>query len=169
MNINSIIFQHAAIGDYVFLIMIVLASIVQAIMQNKKKKNMEEIAGRKTDNTGTQSADMMERKPERMSGYDKPAENILESIQKMLAPELEFEDHDWGEDYAIDNEEKEVVRNSDNTEEQLVQKIEERHAVLFPAEPVIKTPAITYRSKIREGFSLRKAVVYSEILNRKYT
>jgi len=37
MNVNSIIFQSAAIGDYLFLIMIVVASIVQAITQNKKK------------------------------------------------------------------------------------------------------------------------------------
>lgn len=40
MNINSIIFQYAAIGDYLFLIMIVVASIVQAISQNKKKESV---------------------------------------------------------------------------------------------------------------------------------
>jgi len=46
---------------------------------------------------------------------------------------------------------------------------EERHMELITSKPVTEMKAIRYKSRIREGFNLRKAVVYSEILNRKYT
>jgi len=96
MNINSIIFQSAAIGDYLFLIMIVVASIVQAITQNKKKKALQEMTQKKDFQTSTLTPEVLETIPEKMKGYDLPIDSIFDSIQKMLVPEFEEEKHTWG-------------------------------------------------------------------------
>jgi hypothetical protein len=40
---------------------------------------------------------------------------------------------------------------------------------IVPQEKDVRIPANKYKSGIRANFSLRKAVVYSEILNRKYS
>ncbi len=173
MNINSIIFQYAAIGDYLFLIMIVLASIIQAITQNRKKKALQEMTQKKNAPTNTLIPDVLETKPETMKGYDTPIDNIFDSIQKMLIPEFEEEKHIWGDDYPEPTAEKKITKESDEslniTEEKLMREIEERHTELITQKPVTEIQAIRYKSRIREGFSLRKAVIYSEILNRKYT
>ena len=174
MNLNSIIFQYAAIGDYLFLILIVVASIIQTISQNKKKKALQEVAQKKKEQNNSQTTDVMERRPETMTGYDTPIDNIFDSIEKMLVPELEDGKHIWGDDYRETETEnknaKEVVGSSNNKEEKLNQNIEGKHTELIPHKSVTGgIPTVSYKSSIREGFSLRKAVVYSEILNRKYT
>jgi len=172
MNINSIIFQSAAIGDYLFLIMIVVASIVQAITQNKKKKVLQEMTQKKDFQTSTLTPEVLETIPEKMKGYDSPIDSIFDSIQKMLVPEFEEEKHTWGDDYPEPKAAK-IIDNADKSlndpEAKLMRDNEERHMELITSKPVTEMKAIRYKSRIREGFNLRKAVVYSEILNRKYT
>ena len=172
MNVNSIIFQSAAIGDYLFLIMIVVASIVQTISQNKKKKVLQEMTMKKDPQTATIMPEVLETKPEKMKGYDSPIDSIFDSIQKMLVPEFEEEKHIWGDDYPEPKAEKiidKAVENLNDSEAKLMREIDERHTELITSKPVTEIKAIRYKSRIRDGFSLRKAVVYSEILNRKYT
>jgi len=172
MNVNSIIFQSAAIGDYLFLIMIVVASIVQAITQNKKKKALQEMTQKKDEQADQLMPDVLDKKPETMKGYDSPMDNIFDSIQKMLVPEFEEEKHTWGDDYPEPKAAK-IIDKADeslnDSEAKLMREIDERHIELITPKPVTEIKAIRYKSRIREGFNLRKAVVYSEILNRKYT
>lgn len=77
-----------------------------------------------------------------------------------------------GDDYPEPKAEK-IIDNADeslnDSEAKLMREIEERHAELITSKPVTEIKAIRYKSRIRNGFSLRKAVVYSEISNRKYT
>lgn len=173
MNISSVLFQTAAIGDYLFLILVVLASIIQAIAQNNKKKVLLEQEQRRIVQNESQVSEVIGQKPETMSGYDTPVKNIFNSIQKVLIPEFEEEQYNWGDDYAeavtAEKNVKEAAESSDNSEEKLNPDVAEKHTVLFPQKSVTDIPAISRKSLIRDGFSLRKAVIYSEILNRKYT
>lgn len=173
MSINSIIFQSAAIGDYLFLIMIVVASIIQSISQNRKKKALQEMTQKKNTQGNTSMPDVLEAEPETMKGYDSPVGNIFESIQKMLIPEFEEEKHVLDDDFPVTVAEKKIIKETDqtpvNAEEKLMREIDERHKELVTPKPVTDIPAISRKTRMREGFNLRKAVVYSEILNRKYT
>jgi hypothetical protein len=173
MSINSILFQSAAIGDYLFLILIVVASIIQSITQNKKKKALREITQEKDGQINSSIPEVLGSKPETMKGYETPTDSIFDSIQKMLNPSFEDEKHVWGDDYPQTEEEKKNMKEqedlSKNVKVELVHDIEERPTELIASKPINENQAIRYKSKIRDGFSLRKAVVYSEILNRKYT
>ena len=105
MNVNSILFQYASIGDYLVLIMIVVASIIQTIAQNKKKKAMQELASKEKNNTNNQSKDVIENDPEIMTSYEAPEDTILNSLEKILLPDQEVRTHIWGDDYLeIPNE-----------------------------------------------------------------
>ena len=171
MNINSVLFQTAAIGDYIFLILIVLASIIQAIAQNNKKKVLLEQEQRRIVQNKSQDPEVMGQKPETMSGYDTP--NIFNSIQKVLLPEFEEEQYNWGDDYAeavtAEKNVKEVAESSETSVKKLNPDVAEKHTMLFPQKSVSDITATSFKSGIRNGFNLRKAVIYSEILNRKYT
>jgi len=173
MNINSVLFQTAAIGDYIFLILIVLASIIQAIAQNNKKKVLLEQEQRRIVQNKSQDPEVMGQKPETMSGYDAPVDNIFNSIQKVLLPEFEEEQYNWGDDYAeavtAEKNVKEVAENSETSVKKLNPDVAEKHTMLFPQKSVSDITATSFKSGIRNGFNLRKAVIYSEILNRKYT
>ncbi len=174
MSINSIIFQYASIGDYLFLILIVVASIIQSISQNRKKKALQEMTQNKNTQGNTSIPDVLEAKPETMKGYGSPIDNIFDSIERILVPEVEDGKHVWGDDYTEPAAEKEIVKkttdqNPVNAEEKLMREIDERHNELITPKPATNIPAVRYKSRIREGFNLREAVIYSEILNRKYT
>lgn len=173
MNINSVLFQTAAIGDYLFLIMIVLASIIQAIIQNNKKKVIQEQEQRKILQNRGQASEVMGYNPERMSGYEPIADNIFDPVDRIFNPEPEDDEHYWGDDYLVtEPEEKKpevTVESSIGSADKLTREVMEKQATPAAQKPVKNISAPGYKSGIRNGFSLRKAVIYSEILNRKYT
>jgi len=173
MNINSIIFQQAAIGDYLFLILIVIASIIQAITQNKKKKELQETAQKENMRTDTSSPEVMVTKTETMKGYEAPVHDIFDSIEQFLVPEVEDEKYNWDDDFTAAKtaeENKEVeFESAQQHEMKLNADISAQNTLPISKTNVTHIPAVRYKSRIRDGFSLRKAVVYSEILNRKYT
>ncbi len=172
MNVNSIMVQFASVGDYLFLIMIVIASIIQAIAQNKKKKALEELTRVPKEQKPGQFADMMEKSSEKMTGYEKPLDNIFDSIERILVPELADEKYIWGEDYSQKQEEEVKpsgpISDFITSEGKTISSIAEREAERISAEPIMHKRTISYKSGIRADFSLKKAVVYSEILNKKY-
>ncbi len=174
MNINSILFQYASIGDYLFLIMIVVASIIQTIAQNKKKKAMQELASKEKYNTNNRSKDVIENDPEIMTSYEATEDTILNSLERILVPEQEVRTHIWGDDYLeLPNENinpNEEDRHFEKTENTMNRVIDQKPTETIPSLKVADFPDVRTRtrSRIRDGFTLRKAVVYSEILNRKY-
>jgi len=172
MNINSIIFQQAAIGDYLFLILIVVASIIQAITQNKKKKEIQETVQKKNMQTNASVPEVLETKTETMKGYEAPVHDIFDSIEQFLVPEVEDGKYNWDDDFAdakTDEGNREDVLESTHPQENLNSEISAQNMLPIPQKTVTDIPAVRYKSRIRDGFTLRKAVVYSEILNRKYT
>ncbi|NEW82185.1 MAG: hypothetical protein GZ094_07450 [Mariniphaga sp.] len=173
MNVNSIVFQYAAIGDYLFLILIVIASIIQAITQNKKKKELQEAARKKNMQTDTSVPEVLETRSETMKGYEAPVHNIFDSIEQFLVPEVEDEKYDWEDDLAeaktAEENREEVFESTHQQELKLNSEIAAQNTLPISQKPVSDIAAVRYKSRIRDGFTLRKAVVYSEILNRKYT
>jgi len=173
MDTNLIIFQQADFGDYIFLILVVVGSIIQAFTQNKKKKALQEQAQGGNSQNYDDSTDVMDSMPETMAGYDTPVGNRFDPIEREPIPEPEDGKYVWDDDFAQTDEKENlamaVAENSVNKEEAVTDNIPEKYTALFPHEPVTNIRATSYKSRIREGFSLRKAVIYSEILNRKYT
>jgi hypothetical protein len=64
--------------DYLFLILIVVASIIQSISQNSKKKALKEITQNKNTRDNTLMPDVLEAKPETMKGYGSKIDNIFD-------------------------------------------------------------------------------------------
>jgi len=77
-----------------------------------------------------------------------------------------------GEDYSQKQEEEVKpsgpISDFITTEGKTISSIAEREAERISAEPIMHKRTISYKSGIRADFSLKKAVVYSEILNKKY-
>src|SRR5665648_1113659 len=156
MVINSIIIQQAAIGDYLFLILIVVASIIQAISQNKKKKALQEMTQKNAEQADQLMPDVLDKKSETMKGYDSPMDNIFDSIQKMIIPESKSEEQIWGDDYpepAAEKKNDSADESFSLSEEKLMHKIEERHNELITPKPVTENQTIRYKSRLRDGFS----------------
>jgi len=172
MEFNSVIFQYASIGDYIFLIMIVVVSIIQAITQNKKKRALMDQEQARPAQKNAQTFRDYEKEPETMAGYETPLDNIFDSFERVLTPEIEDEKYGWGDDYAEEvkeeKPEKEVKSTKYQTEKLIAERVEKSPVLLTP-KSTAELPVKSRKSAIREGFSLRKAVIYSEILNRKYT
>ena len=173
MNVNAIIFQYAAIGDYLFLIMIAIASIIQAISQNKKKKELQEPPQKITMQTKASVPEVLETKSETMKGYEAPVHNIFDSIEQFLVPGVEDEKYNWDDDFAAaktaeENKEGEF-ESTHQKEIKLNSEIAAQNSLPISQKNVSDIPIVRYKSRIRDGFNLRKAIVYSEILNRKYT
>jgi len=173
MNINSVLFQTAAMGDYLFLIMIVLASIIQAIIQNNKKKVLQDQEQRKIVQNRGQAPEVMGYKPERMSGYEPIADNIFDPVDHIFNFEPQDDEHNWGDDYLVSEPEEKkpevTVESTIGSADKLTREMMEKQSAPPVQKPVKNISATSYKSGIRNGFSLRKAVIYSEILNRKYT
>ena len=173
MNVNAIIFQHAAIGDYLFLIVIAIASIIQAISQNKKKKELQETARNKNLQTNTSVPEVLETKTETMKGHEAPVRDIFDSIEQFLVPEVEGEKYNWNDDFAeaktAEENKEDEFESTPKQEIKLNSEISAQNTLPISQKNVKDIPVVRYKSRIRDGFSLRKAVVYSEILNRKYT
>jgi len=173
MNVSAIIFQHAEIGDYLFLILIVIASIIQAISQNKKKKELQEKAQKKNMQIDTSVPEVLETKTETMKGYETPVHDIFASIEQFLVPEVDDQKYNWDDDLAeaktAEENREEVFESTQHQEIKLNSEIAAQNSLPISQKTVKDIRAVRYKSGIREGFTLRKAVVYSEILNRKYT
>jgi hypothetical protein len=171
MNVNSVIFHYASIGDYLFLIMIVFASIIQAISQNKKKKAIQELSNNETAKGNSQTDYRPGERPGNMTGPKGPFDNIFDSADRMIITEPDVEKHIWGDDYpeTVKDKKKEEVTEILNTgNERVIQSLAEKQTELIYSQPVTHNVNVRFKTRIRDGFSLKKAVIYSEILNRKY-
>ena len=173
MVFDSVIFQYASLGDYLFLILVIIASIIQAFTQNRKKKALQDRTPKPIRTADRPYVEVLEKKPETMKGYESPLDNIFDSIERVLTPEVEEENYEWEDDNseAVTNE-----KIAKQEEEDMVRLMEQKKPLttepfntVVPQEKDVRIPANKYKTGIRANFSLRKAVVYSEILNRKYS
>jgi hypothetical protein len=173
MNSITAIYHHAAIGDILFLVLIVVASIVQSVVQNKKKKAMEAMAPDDEDEQTDPSTPTVRRTFNPAPAAERPLDNIFDSIERLLIPEVDASKYSWGDNNAeavqVSKGETEHYGDIDADAKQFIPENEGRRVEPAPMEPLTDYPKVSYKSKIREGFSVKKSVIYSEILNRKYS
>ena len=77
MLLDSIHYLNAAIGDYIFLIIIILASIIQAISQNRKKAEIAKAAQQKTREKAWQDEETKEDKRQEVTQEESPLVSLL--------------------------------------------------------------------------------------------
>lgn len=163
MDVNFILIKMNAFGDYIFLIVIVVASIVQAFVQKNKKEEAQKAERRRQIDRELEGEDSSEAYPmETEEGG-----SIFDRMEKMLMPELPPE------------EVKPIVQQtvaSKKKEDSL--KYDIQNYKMYEGEnaepPKIKSEINPAQSKkeapkrLSRAFDLKKAVIYSEVLNRKY-
>jgi hypothetical protein len=167
------LFQTAEIGDYIFLVLVIVASIVQSITQNKKKKGMQDMANREGQVSQRSDNEYDQKGIESIPKSIVPEETVWDTFEKMVVTGLEDEGHIWGEDYTDtvgkDHELEKKANLAQAISEEQINQVIARNKPLTEV-PNVNEPVISKgRHWARGGFNLRKAVVYSEILNRKYS
>jgi len=166
--------QYAAIGDYIFLIIIVLASIIQAISQNKKKAEIARAGQQKAKGQAWQEEDYQEDKPQEQPQEDSPFGSFFDEIEKVFIPELPGEEqsnnqNNFPEKETVNQQSVNPALHSNITEEELNKEMQKDHSALAKSQQVKEERPVIKKRFIRAGFDLKKAVIYSEILNRKYS
>jgi hypothetical protein len=164
--------QTADIGDYIFLILVVAASLIQAFSQNRKKAMMK-----KDD-------EMKPRSPhpfDNMEEFDQPArpQSSKESPFGSFFDQLDDILGEEGTPTVVVNKPKPVVKKEPNPAEEMAARyaalhLAENEKMAKEGQHAIDTNILTHEPKpllarkIREKINMRQAVIYSEILNRKY-
>jgi len=163
MDVNFIQIKMSAFGDYIFLIIIVIASIVQAIVQKNKKEEAEKAERRKSVEKELEDNE----EPEEYSSGEGTGGSIFENMEKMVIPELLNEEKQPQVKEIVDS------KNWENIEESINQKYkmfkgENKEIPKIQPETKSPQPKGKINLKIFGNFNLKKAVIYSEVLNRKY-
>jgi hypothetical protein len=145
--------------DYIFLIIAILLSIFGAINKNKKKKAAEMPAETTEEHSGNYlldelfGDDFMEEKP---TPEVKPAPAKQATPEPKIWKEPQIVRHAYSHQPFKSTLPARAKRQSISTTKK-------------PAEePIIEPDQPTLAGNFTEGFSLRKAVIYSTILERKY-
>lgn len=174
MSLVTIHYQFAATGDYIFPIIIILAAIFQAFSQNKKKAEIVKANRQKTMGEVWQDEEYQDDSPPQKPRSSSPFGSFFEQIETMLDPDLSKETQSGDDSHSP---QREVVKpavssnvmHSNITEDELNKEMQKDHSSLNKNQPVKEKNTVKIRRSIRAGFDMKKAVIYSEILNRKYS
>lgn len=163
MDVNFIQLTMSAFGDYIFLIIIVVASIIQAIVQKNKKEEIQKAERRK-------QIDRELEEDEPVEGYPMEQEeggSLFDRMEKMLLPEP-----------YVEEVKPEVQKTIASKKEEDALKYDIQNYKMFVGENVespktepekkIVQPGKIVKPRLSRTFNLKKAVIYSEVLNRKY-
>lgn len=163
MDLNFIQLKMNAFGDYIFLIIIVVASIIQAIVQKNKKEEIQKAERRKQIDRELEEGEPVE-------GYPMEQEeggSIFDRMEKMLLPEPYVEEIKPKIHKTVASKKEEEAGKYDI---QNYKMFEGENAGPPKTEPEKKS--VQRGKMIKPGlsrtFDLKKAVIYSEVLNRKY-
>ena len=163
MDVIFIQLEMSAFGDYIFLIIIVVASIIQAIVQKNKKEEAQKAERRKQIDRELEDEEPSEEYPvEREEGG-----SIFDRMEKMLMPELPSEEIKPKVQKTVASKKEEDAAKYDI---QNYKMFEAKNAELPRIEANVKStqPTKQIKPRISSTFNLKKAVIYSEVLNRKY-
>jgi hypothetical protein len=158
----------AGFGDYIFLILVIVASIVQAIVQQRKKQRLKQME----DNGEQYKQEEPRRRREVYNPMDEqrndPFGTLFDRMEDMFDPVQ----------YPSNEPEPEMEPSYDVGKPEIDQKkveeiLKKAQATKMPGD--ITAPSVYHKEKkdslkksIRRDFDPRKAVIYSEIINRKY-
>lgn len=156
----------AGFGDYIFLVLVIVATVVQAIAQQRKKERMKRMGSENGEQNGWDEPrrqrevynPMDEQRGEPFGTLFDRMEEMFDPVQYPSAPEPEP---------SYYNQEPEVVQKK------TWEPIKKSEPSKMPGD--ITTPSVYHKEKkeqirksIRRDFDPRKAIIYSEIINRKY-
>lgn len=158
----------AGVGDYIFLILVVVVSIVQAINKQRKKERMKQMQDNEENNNWEEPKRQRQPYNPMDEQHEDPFGTIFDRVEELFdpvqypsyEPEPQMESANQMAQPEIDeNRVKEILKKSQETK--------------MPGD--IAAPSIYHKEKkeplkksIRRDFDPRKAVIYSEIINRKY-
>jgi hypothetical protein len=174
MLLDSIHYLNAAIGDYIFLIVIILASIIQAISQNRKKAEIAKAEQQKTREKAWQDEEIQEDKHQEMTQEESPLGSFFDEMEKVFIPELPDNEQSGGgngvPDQEIVNQQADnPALNSNITEAELQKELHKDYSVIDKIQQSKEANPVVRKRILAAGFDLKKAIIYSEILNRKYS
>ncbi|GET32404.1 hypothetical protein PbJCM13498_12670 [Prolixibacter bellariivorans] len=158
----------AGFGDYIFLILVIVASVVQAIVQQRKKQRLKQME----DNGEQYNHEEPKRQREVYNPMDEQREDpfgtLFDHMEEMFDPVQ----------YPSNEPEPQMEPSYDTGKPEIDQKkveeiLKKAQATKMPGD--ITAPSVYHKEKkdslrknIRRDFDPRKAVIYSEIINRKY-
>lgn len=172
MQFLLLMIQTAGVGDYFFLILIVAAALIQAFNQNRKKAGMledEEESPRKPHPFDDEEMEPVPQQPRRESPYGPLFDQLDEILGEEGVPSVVVEKP----------KAKPVVKREEKPAEtmaaqylaiqkrEMANQMKEGQRVVDPSRIPAATDARPV-GKIRSKINMRQAVIYSEILNRKY-
>ena len=177
MELSFYQYQQGAVGDYIFLILIVLASIAQAFSQRKKKVEEQAQRHRRLEKELEETDEAYERQYEEK---EQPAGSFFDQMEKMFDPDLPEDEPEPVRKSIIIEKKSDIESKKEElkkmqtslssyiTDEEHNAEIQKEYPGKSPMLPTKEIESLEVRKRIREGFNLKKAVIYSEVLNRKY-
>lgn len=159
----------AGFGDYIFLILVIVASVVQAIVQQRKKQRLKEM---EDNNEQQYNHEEPRRQREVYNPMDEQREDpfgtLFDRMEEMFDPVQ----------YPSAEPEPQMESSYDEVKPEFDQKrveeiLKKTQTTKMPGD--VTAPSVYHKEKkeplkksIRRDFDPRKAVIYSEIINRKY-
>jgi hypothetical protein len=164
--------QTADIGDYIFLILVVAASLIQAFSQNRKKAMMKKDGEIKPSSPHPfDDMEEFDQHPRPQSSNESPFGSFFDQLDDILGEE--------GTPAVVVNKPKPVVMKEPKPVEEMAARyaamnLAENEQMAKEGQHTIDTGSLKHEPKpfsgrkLREKINMRQAVIYSEILNRKY-
>lgn len=157
----------AGFGDYIFIILIILATIAQAVAQQRKKERLKQLE----QNEGPDEWQQKPRPNRQREVYnpmdekhEEPSGTFFDRMEEIFDP-IQYSPSEPEPSYYEEELEKE--------QEKVEEILKKNEATPMPGD--VTTQSVYHRKKktslkknIRHDFDARKAVIYSEILKRKY-
>jgi hypothetical protein len=149
-----------AFGDYIFLIILAAASIIQAVIQkNKKEEAQKAERRRKVERELDETGEFQSREEEGGSVFDRMEEEWLPDIPKeepkpVFQQTVRSKIAEKSKQFDIQNYKMFEGENMESPEIQRGTKL-----ISSKSE---------FKQRFTKTFNLKKAVIYSEVLNRKY-
>jgi FtsZ-interacting cell division protein ZipA len=163
MDVNFILLKMNAFGDYIFLIIIVVASIIQAIVQKNKKEEIQKAERRKQIDRELAEDEPAEEYPmEQEEGG-----SIFDRMEKMLMPEPYVEEVKPKVQKTVASKKEEDALKYDIQNYKMFEGENAEPPKIEPEKKSVQTGKII-KTRLSRTFDLKKAVIYSEVLNRKY-
>lgn len=155
--ISNTNFQSADIGDYIFLILIIAASIIQAVGKSRKKSLLEE------ENEEAPNRNEVQQEPNPMDEPQSPFDPFMDEFQELFETEQQFNK----EEQKVEPIQKQPV-SSTISQKKLNEILNRDHSDMD------ERAVLPHKKQKRRGrfsahdFDLKSAVIQAEILNPKY-
>ena len=160
---------RAGVGDYIFIILIIIVSIVQAINKQRKKERMNQM------NNHDRDTNRQEERRQRREVYHPMDEEQEDPFGRMFDRMEEiFDPVQYPSPEPEPREESVSKIGKPEIDEKRVQEIlNKSREQKMPGD--ITSPSVYHQEKkeplrksIRRDFDPKKAIIYSEIIHRKY-